>query len=137
MVLERLRSRTVSVKSLVSGLSKLNTIGTKTVIVDCPTSSSSTSPNKQSSIDSIYERTTFCERGPTPVGLTQRIRATVIFWTADLRVTASTRIVLPLPGRGKSRPVDSTRAGRGAYAIRALRHLGLGIVSGRLGHLDP
>jgi len=37
-----------------------------------------------------------------PMGLTQPAKATVIFWTADLRVTASTRIVLvmtrPSPG---------------------------------------
>jgi hypothetical protein len=41
------------------------------------------------------------------MGLTQPSEATVIFWTADLRVTASARIVLAMTGRP---------AGRGAYA---------------------
>ena len=39
--------------------------------------------------------------------------------------------VVPSPG-----PSFCLAAGRGAYAIRALRHLCLGIVSGRLGHLE-
>src|SRR6516165_6811493 len=46
--------------------------------------------------------------------------ATVIFWTADLRVTASTRIGAPPPSSWQI-PAPSCRrtrtAGRGAYAI--------------------
>jgi hypothetical protein len=65
--------------------------------------------HKQPSIDLIYERTTVFERGSnleflehdctsiqqdSPCALLSRPKATVIFWTADLRVTVSTRIVL-------------------------------------------
>jgi hypothetical protein len=68
------------------------------------------------------------------IGLTQP--ATVIFWTADLSVTRprlglfwSRPAARPssmtdgLAVCGKPQPVDSTAAGRGAYAIRALPDL--------------
>jgi hypothetical protein len=77
--------------------------------------------------------TTVFERGPSldflerdcisiqqgPVGLTQRLKATVIFWTADLFLTASARIVLVMiQGALWSWQVLTRRwvAGRGTYA---------------------
>jgi hypothetical protein len=41
------------------------------------------------------------------------------------------------PRRGNPDPSNSTAAGRGAYAIRALPDLRFRITSERLGHLDP
>jgi hypothetical protein len=77
------------------------------------------------------------------MGLTQPSKATVIFWTADLRVTASARIVLVMirASRHWSWQVPARRGptptGRGAYAIRALPDLCAGIVSGGLGTQVP
>jgi hypothetical protein len=63
----------------------------------------------------------------------------IIFWTADLRVTVSTRIVghdapfAPVRyDKSPARLAPHNRAGRGAYATHALPDLCLGIVSGRL-----
>jgi len=76
------------------------------------------------------------------MGFTQPSKATVIFWTADLRVTASTRIVLvmiqgPSLVVASPDPSDSRPAGRGAYAIRACLICALEYYLGVWGTLIP
>jgi hypothetical protein len=60
----------------------------------------------------------------------QPVKARIVF--GHDRPVTGRKAIMTSPG-----PPNSTAAGRGAYAIRALPDLCFGIVSERLGHLDP